>query len=556
MLWFAELFQGESVASSILILSLVAGTGIALGSLRLKGIGLGIAGVLFSGLLFGHFQFAINHEVMEFAREFGLILFVYTIGLQVGPGFLASLRREGLPLNLMAASIVILGSITAVVISYAAGIEIPVVVGLLSGATTNTPSLAAAQQALADVTSGDAGIATLPGLGYAVAYPFGIMGIILTMLLIRVLFRVNTPKEAEDLRQKLEQGMEPLEVTNLIVENPNLEGLRLGEISLFEDAGVVISRVRHGDQQAIAHADTILHLGDIVLAVGPKAKLHALKLLVGKKTDVDLSAVPSNITSRTLIVTKKGVLGKTAHELGLRARYEVQITRVRRSGLELPVSPTLRFQYGDRVVAVGEPQRIEQIASLLGNSEKALNTPEIIPIFVGVALGVLVGSWPFHFPGVPAPVKLGLAGGPLLVAIILSRIGKIGPLVWYLPSSANFILREVGIVLFLSCVGLKAGDQFVATLVQGDGLRWMAFASLITIIPLVVVGLVARLFLKTNFLTICGLLAGSMTDPPALAFAGNITNSEAPTVSYAAVYPLTMILRVILAQLIVLLFMR
>ncbi|GMV93995.1 MAG: putative transporter [Candidatus Hydrogenedentota bacterium] len=555
MVWFTELFQGESVASSVLILALVAALGLALGSLKIKGIGLGIAGVLFSGLLFGHFKFAINHEVMEFAREFGLILFVYTIGLQVGPGFLASLRKEGLPLNIMAASIVVLGAVTAVVIGYAAGIEIPVVVGLLSGATTNTPSLAAAQQALMDSGVTGPEVTKMPGLGYAVAYPFGIMGIILTMLLIRAVFRVNTVQESDELRQHRERAIEPLERVNLIVENPNLEGMALGEISLFEESGVVISRVRHGEDQFIAQADTVLHLGDIVLAVGPRPKLHALRLLVGKKTDVDLSSVPSNITSQTLIVTQKGVLGKSAPELGLRSKYDVQITRVRRSGVELPVSPSLRFQYGDRLVAVGEKQRIEQVAALFGNSEKRLNHPEIIPIFVGVVLGVILGSWPFEIPGVPAPVKLGLAGGPLLVAIVLSRIGRIGPLVWYLPSSANFILREVGIVLFLACVGLKSGDRFVETLVQGDGLKWMALASLITLVPLVTVGIIGRLFLKTNYLTICGLLAGSMTDPPALAFAGSVTNSDEPTVSYAAVYPLTMILRVLLAQLAVLLFL-
>jgi putative transport protein len=555
MAWFTELFQGESVASSVLILALVAALGLAIGSLKVKGVGLGIAGVLFSGLVFGHFQFAFNHEVMEFAREFGLILFVYTIGLQVGPGFIASLRREGLPLNIMAASIVVLGAVTAVVISFFAGIEIPVVVGLLSGATTNTPSLAAAQQALMDSGLTGAEVVKMPGLGYAVAYPFGIMGIILTMLVIRTVFRVNTVQEAEELRQERERTVVPLERANLIVENPNLEGMVLGEISLFEESGVVISRVRHGEDQFIAQADTMLHLGDIVLAVGPRSKLHALKLLVGKKTDVDLSAVPSNITSQTLIVTKKGVLGKSAPELGLRSKYDVQITRVRRSGVELPVSHSLRFQYGDRLVAVGEQQRIDQVAALFGNSEKALQYPEVIPVFVGIMLGVIVGSWPFEIPGVPTPVKLGLAGGPLLVAIVLSRIGRIGPLVWYLPSSANLVLREVGIVLFLACVGLQSGDRFVETLVQGDGLKWMAFASLITLVPLVVVGFVARVFQKTNFLTLCGLLAGSMTDPPALAFAGNVSNSDEPTVSYAAVYPLTMILRVLLAQLIVLLFL-
>lgn len=555
MSWLTDLLFGESIASAALILALVAASGLAIGSIRIYSIRLGIAGVLFSGLIFGHFQIGLEHHIMEFAREFGLILFVYSIGLQVGPGFLNSLRREGLSLNVMAASIVLLGVAVTVGVALLGGVEIPVAVGLFSGATTNTPSLAAAQAALEDAAGYSEAVAKMPGLGYAVAYPFGIIGIILTMLGIRALFRVDSKAEEADLRRTQCMVAKPIERVNLQVENPNLDGMTLCDIPLLTQSGVVFSRIMHGDEVSVITADTVLHLGDVVLAVGHKDKLHALELLFGRESAIDLHKTPSAIATRRLIVTQRKVLGKTVEALGFDIKYAVRITRVIRMGVELPPGPDVRLQFGDTLVAVGEPPNLDEAARRLGNSTAALNHPQVVPIFVGIALGVVLGSWPIAVPGLPAPVRLGLAGGPLVVAIALSRIGRIGGLIWYLPTSANFMLRELGIILFLACVGLKSGDQFIATLTQGDGLKWMALASLITLIPLVTVALIGRIFLKVNYLRLCGLLAGSMTDPPALAFAGTVTQSDAPTVAYATVYPLTMILRILCAQAMVLLLM-
>ncbi|MBI2423487.1 MAG: putative transporter [Candidatus Hydrogenedentes bacterium] len=554
MIWIQELFKGESIAGTVAILALVAVVGLVFGSLKLRGVGLGIAGVLFSGLLFGHLKFSVNPEMMEFAREFGLILFVYSIGMQVGPGIIDSLRREGLPMNLLAAGVVLLGAATALVLGRYFNVEMPVIVGLLSGATTNTPSLGAAQAAIFD-SGGAAELLALPGLGYAVAYPFGIVGIILSMLFLRFFFRVKVAGEAAALKQARAGQVESLERSNLAVENPNLEGMPLGEISLFEDSGVIISRVQHEGIQSVATPKTVLHLGDIVLAVGPPKKLHALKLLVGQKSAIDLSSAPSAVESKKLIVTKNNVVGKTLRELALPIRFNVRVTRLLRAGVEMPIVPSMKLHYGDTIVTVGDKEHLDQVASIVGNSKRALNHPEMLPVFIGIVLGVIVGSIPFHVPGVPAPVKLGLAGGPLLVAIVLSRLGNVGNVVWYLPDSASLIIRELGIVLFLSCVGLKAGNHLMETLVNGDGLLWVFIGAMITMVPLIVIGAIARVAMKMNFLSVCGLLAGSMTDPPALAFAGNFAGSEGPTVAYATVYPLTMILRVIIAQVLILMFL-
>ncbi|MBI5094453.1 MAG: putative transporter [Candidatus Hydrogenedentes bacterium] len=556
MPWLLELIHGESVATAVLMLGLVAASGLALGSVRVFGISLGIAGVLFSGLLFGHFKFTVNKEVLEFAREFGLILFVYTIGVQVGPGILSSLRREGLPMNLLAAGSVLAGVLVTVLIVFVGKVDVPVAVGMFSGATTNTPSLAAAQSALRQVDGYTEEMSKLPGLGYAVAYPFGIIGIILTMLLTRIVFRINPKREGEVLKQQMEREIVPLTRANFEIANTNLDGILIKDLPGLKNSGIVVSRVMHQNQVAVAQADTRLALGDVLLAVGTKDALDTFRLIVGKETPVDLVRIASKITTKRLIVTKKSVIGKTLEELAIGERFEVRITRLMRASFELTASPGVKLQFGDTVLAVGDPDDIEEVAKELGNSLKRLNHPEIVPIFVGIALGVIVGSYPISVPGIPSAVKLGLAGGPLLVAIVLSRIGRIGPLVWYMPESAIFLMREIGIALFLACVGLKSGDRFVETLVQGSGLYWMALAVLITIVPLLLTALVARMFMKVNYLSICGLLAGSMTDPPALAFACTANDSEAPMVAYATVYPLTMILRVISAQIMVLLLMR
>jgi putative transport protein len=556
MNWFNQLIFGETVAHSALVFSVVAALGLAIGAVKIKGIGLGIAGVLFSGLLLGHFGIRVSDPVLEFCRDFGLILFVYTIGMQVGPGFIASLRKNGLPLNIMAGSIVILGAIIALAISKFAHVPMPAAVGLFSGATTNTPSLGAAVEALRGIPNLPAGSGSLPGLGYAVAYPFGIIGIILSMIVIRGLFRVDLKKETAELLAKAGVKATKLSHLNLLVTNTNLQGKRLGELPFLNTLDVVVSRVQpRGGVVALARPEHVVGVGDTLLAVGPQEKLENLRVIAGDVSPTDLRKVDSHLTVSRLIVTKKDVLGKSIDELDFLEKHDVTVTRITRAEIELSATPDQRLQYGDMLVIVGREDDIKDVSKLLGNSVKQLHHTEWIPVFVGIALGVIVGSIPVALPGVPAPVKLGLAGGPLLVAIILSRIGRIGPLLWYMPNSANFAIREIGIVLFLACVGLHSGEKFVDTLVHGAGLEWMALASLITVVPLLVVGLIGRIVLKTNYISLCGLLAGSMTDPPALAFANTVAGSDAPATAYATVYPLTMLLRVLCAQLLVLLFL-
>ncbi len=558
MQWLVDLFLVDSIAQAVLVLSLVAAIGLTLGSLRIFTLSLGVAGVLFSGLIFGHFGITINHEVMEFAREFGLILFVYTIGLEVGPGFLASLRKQGLPLNLMAASVVLLGVVLTIGISYLGGIQMPVAVGLFSGGTTNTPSLAAAQQALKQIPGTTEAVGKLPGLGYAIAYPFGVIGIILIIILIKVVFRLDPKQEARALEVLKAKEVRKLRTINLEVQNPNLNDLPINRIPTVADSGVVISRLFRANQLVeVPKPDTVIHLGDILHAVGSRDQLEELKLIVGRESGVDLKQLPSDVTAERILVTQRHVLGKAIQELEMLEACGVVVTRIIRTGLEFTPTPRFHLQFGDELMAVGERDSVQKIAADFGNSPQALNHPHIIPIFVGIALGVLVGSVPLHFPGMPAAVKLGLAGGPLVVAIILSRIGQIGSLIWYMPTGVNLALRQIGIALFLACVGLKSGDNFVQTLIQGGGFYWMLWAALITVVPLLAVSLAARLFYKLNYLTLCGLLAGSMTDPPALAFANALVpSSEGVSIAYAAVYPLTMLLRVFSAQVLVLFFAR
>lgn len=544
----------ESVAQVVIVLAVVIALGLALGSLKVFRVGLGIAGVLFSGLLAGdilhRMQVTLNHEILNFVREFGLILFVYTIGMQVGPGFFASLRREGMGLNLMAGGIVVLGTLLTAGASYFGNIPMPAAAGLFAGATTNTPALAAAQQAMKDLSSTTPESMALPGMAYAVAYPFGIVGIIISMILVRMIFRISTQEEGRALNAMLERERPRLAAVDLEVRNSNLDGLKLVDVPSLPDSGVVISRIMRDGKTQIARRDTPIHIGDVLHAVGPAERLEQLKLIVGVESSVKVIEVASGINARRILVTRSHVLGKTVAELDLGQRFGATVTRVNRAEVELPPSRT-PLHFGDTVVVVGEEDAIKAVAAELGDSIKQLNHPQIIALFIGIALGVLVGSWPVHV-GLPAPVRLGLAGGPLIVAILLSRLGSIGPVVWYMPSSANFMVRELGIVLFLACVGLRSGGGFMQTLMDGPGFYWMAVAAGITLVPLMLVALAARVFYRMNYLTLCGLLAGSMTDPPALAFATHLNDSDAPGVSYATVYPLVMLLRVLCAQILVL----
>ena len=548
MNWIEELLHGENTAHTVLVLSAVIALGVALGQLKLKGISLGIAGVLFSGLAFGHYGFHVNQEIIEFVRELGLIFFVFTIGMQVGPSFFASLRREGLKLNLLATGIVLGGVAIAYALFRWGGLPLPAVVGLLSGAVTNTPGLGAAQQALKERLPELAGTAEMSGMAYAVAYPFGIIGIILTMILVRLVLRIQPAREAEAFeKEQAPTGGAPGNF-NIKMANERLAGCEIRDLAGLVKADFVVSRLLRAGDVMVPDGDTKLAVGDVLHVVCSEANATKLAIIVGDVTREDVRKVPSELVSRTVMLTRKQPVGNTIRELDLLTRYGVAITRVSRAGIELIARADTRLHFGDRVTVVGDAPAIAKVAQELGDSMKQLQHPNLMPIFIGIILGVILGSIPFRVPGVPAPVKLGLAGGPLLVAIVLSRYARIGPIVWYLPQSANLILRELGITLFLAAVGLKSGGKFIATLTQGDGLQWMALASMITVAPLLVAGFVARLVFKVNYLSVCGLLAGSMTDPPALSFANQIASSDAPAVTYASVYAMVMFLRILTAQ--------
>lgn len=548
--WLIQLFTHDSVARTVILLGVVGAAGNALGKIRICGVGLGVAGVLFAGLLLGYLKFTMDHHVLEFVREFGLIIFVYTLGLQIGPGFFGSLRARGLILNAFAAAIVLLGAAITVYWISSGRVELPAGVGLLSGATTNTPSLAAAQQALKQVGAPD-DATVIQGLAYAVAYPFGIIGIILTMVLVRVLFRIDVKAEVASAEHAQRPARPKPETRNFEVRNANLVGRPLAKIPGLASSGVVVSRLSRGGLVTVPRLDTLLQHGDILHAVGPEEGLDELRVVVGAEAGVDLKTLPGSVTNRRLIVTHSAVFGKELTEIEAFAQHQVVVTRVTRGGIEFTPNAALRLQFGDVLMVVGEAPQIEQVATVVGNSNKALNSPQPIPFFLGIALGVIVGSIPLLIPGLPAAVKLGLAGGPLVVAILLSRIANTGPLVWYLPTNANHMLREVGITLFLAAVGLKSGEKFVEVLLGANGLHWLLYGAVVTAVPLMVIGLLARAWKKLNYTELCGLLAGSMTDPPALAFAQQSTGSDAPAVAYATVYPLVMLLRVFSAQLVV-----
>lgn len=557
MTWFSQLFLGHSAAQSVVVLALAIVIGLAIGLVQFRGIRLGVGGVLFSGLALAHFGLKIDHQVLEFVREFGLILFVFSIGMQVGPSFVDSLRRRGLRLNMMAALIVVLGVITTVICYLSFDLPLAVAVGLFSGGVTNTPSLAAASQVFAELgpTPEIAAQAVADaGLGYAVAYPFGIFGIIIVMLLTRLVFRINPEQELQEMEAQAKLQEVHLHNLTVRVANPNIFEQRLCDIGELSGTGLVISRVLEPDStdQHAATPNTVLRENMLLHAVGDEAGLKRLQLLIGPEADVDLRTQPGPLEIRHLMVTKHEVTGKSVLSLGLVASNGVTVTRIIRAETEFSPQANVHLHFGDKVVAVGDTIALNRAEKLLGNSAKALSHPHVLPIFLGIMLGTVLGSIPVAIPGLPSGVKLGLAGGPLLVAILLSRVHHFAGMIWYLPMSANLILREVGIALFLACVGLNAGDRFVGAVLDGSGLYWMSIAACITFFPLLIAAIVGRVWLKCNYASLCGLLSGSMTDPPALAFANQMLGSDAPASVYATVYPLTMILRILMGQLLVL----
>lgn len=548
MSWLSDLHETQPVAHAIGALAFVCVLGMALGSFKFRGIGIGTAGVLFAGIIVGHFGEPVDHATLDFVKELGLVLFVFTIGLQLGPGFFAALREKGVKMNLLAAAVVVTGAIAAPLAGKLADFDSAAVLGIYSGATTNTPALGAGTQAISTMDGVSEDQLAMPALAYAVTYPAAIAAIIATLLIVKRIFSIDAAKEAAEFAAGNRRQVDPLERRSLEVTNPNLEGIRLSEVPGRIETGVTISRVRHGQQTLVARGDTILHGGDLLVAVGTPGALDRFERVIGHRSDEDPSAEESNITLRRVVVTDRGVLGKTVGELGLDKRFAVAVTRVTRADLEMSAVPDLRLQFGDQVQIVGGAGDLDHAAKVLGNSLKELNETHFIPFFTGIVMGIALGTLPIVVPGMPQPVKLGLAGGPLIVALILGRIGRIRRQVWHMPVNTNLAFREFGIALFFAAVGLGAGAKFFATVFSTTGMQWLFAGVAVTMIPLLLVGIFARVVLKMNFMDLSGLLSGSMTDPPALAFASNIAGSDAPTVAYAAVYPLTTLMRILSAQ--------
>ncbi|EOJ4661129.1 putative transporter [Escherichia coli] len=548
----------SDIALTVSILALVAVVGLFIGNVKFRGVGLGIGGVLFGGIIVGHFVsqagMTLSSDMLHVIQEFGLILFVYTIGIQVGPGFFASLRVSGLRLNLFAVLIVIIGGLVTAILHKLFDIPLPVVLGIFSGAVTNTPALGAGQQILRDQGTPMAMVDQM-GMSYAMAYPFGICGILFTMWMLRVIFRVNVETEAQQHESTRTNGGALIRTINIRVENPNLHNLAIKDVPILNGDKVICSRLKREETLKVPSPETVIQLGDLLHLVGQPADLHNAQLVIGQEVDTSLSTKGTDLRVERVVVTNENVLGKRIRDLHFKERYDVVISRLNRAGVELVASSDISLQFGDILNLVGRPSAIDAVANVLGNAQQKLQQVQMLPVFIGIVLGVLLGSIPVFVPGFPAALKLGLAGGPLIMALILGRIGSIGKLYWFMPPSANLALRELGIVLFLSVVGLKSGGDFIHTLVDGEGLSWIGYGALITAVPLITVGILARMLAKMNYLTMCGMLAGSMTDPPALAFANNLhPTSGAAALSYATVYPLVMFLRIITPQLLAVLF--
>ena len=548
----------SDIALTVSVLALVAVVGLWLGNIKIRGVGFGIGGVLFGGIFVGHFAdqlgWVLSADMLHFIQEFGLILFVYTIGIQVGPGFFASLRVSGLRLNLFAFGIVVMGGLVTAILHKLFAIPLPVVLGIFSGAVTNTPALGAGQQILRDLGI-PADVVDQMGMSYAMAYPFGICGILLSMWLVRVLFRVNVEQEAKEHESTLTNGHALIKTINIRVENPNLNNMAIQDVPILNSATIICSRLKRDETLMVPSPDTLIQHGDLLHRVGQPADVNNARRVIGQEVDTSLSTRGTDMRVERVVVTNEKVLGKKIRDLQVKERYDVVISRLNRAGVELVASQDASLQFGDILNLVGRPSSIDAVADMVGNAQQKLQQVQMLPVFIGVGLGVMLGSIPLYVPGFPVALKLGLAGGPLIMALILGRIGSIGKLYWFMPPSANLALRELGIVLFLAVVGLKSGGDFVDTLVNGEGMSWVGYGIFITAIPLITVGLLARIFAKMNYLTLCGMLAGSMTDPPALAFANNLhATSGAAALSYATVYPLVMFLRIITPQLLAVLF--
>ena len=544
----------ESVAYTVIVYSVVIAVGVALGKVKFFGISFGIAWVLFAGIAMAEMGFTVNTHIQHFIKEFGLILFVYTIGLQVGPGFFSAFKKEGIKLNLLAVISIATCVATVIAIHYLTNTDMSTLVGIMSGAVTNTPGLGAANAALAEKFGEDAPSLTTM---YAVAYPFGVFGIIIVMLGLRGIFKVNI--EAEKRLNSLRHSKDQVIINRFAIKvsNPSLFGKKLSVIKKTLDFDFTISRMCRKGEILLADADTLIEEGDVVLVVANQRENEKFFTLMGDSvaiTDYFPDEKDMRYTSRRINVTQRAIFTKTLGELDVRRRFGVTITRVFRAGVEFVPSAHTKLQFGGTITIIGDETHIQLVSKEFGNSKRRLQTPHIAELFMGITLGVLLGSIPFSIPGIPGAVRLGLAGGPLIVAILISRYGGKFSVTHYVSQSANLMVREIGIVLFLASVGLDAKAKFIETLLHGDGLYWMGLGVLITLIPLLVTSLIARIKGKLDYLEICGLLSGASTDPPALAFANDMSNSEIPALTYASVYPLTTFLRIMVAQLLIVFF--
>ena len=555
-----DLFLGQGVAHTILLLAFVIGVGIYLGRFKVKGVSLGSTWILFVGILVSHFGFRADSEILHFVKEFGLILFVFSIGLQVGPGFFHSFKSGGVKMNLLAAMNILLAVAVTWAISATTGEDLRTMVGVMSGAVTNTPGLGAAQQTFVDVASAGgldpveasraaSGLAS----GYAVAYPIGVIGVIAVLILGKSLFKIDAAKELSELESREDNAGQARRM-HLAVENPAIFGKKLYDILREFGCDFVVSRIMKGEEVVFPPGDTVLEEGDKVLVVTSQDEVDKLRILFGQEVPMhvgDWVEKDHHLVTRRVTVTKSSLTGKKLKNLHFRGAYEVSVTRVIRAGVELVARPDLYLQMGDALICVGAEENIQRVAETVGNSSGALDKPNLVPIFLGIVVGIIFGSLPIRFPGIPQAIKLGLAGGPLIIAILIGHFGPRYKITTYTTMSANLMIREIGISLFLAAVGLGAGENFVSSIVNG-GYWWILYGALITIVPLCITFVIARVFAHLNFYQICGLISGSCTNPPVLAFAQGMYGSDYSSVNYATVYPLSMFLRVLVAQLLIL----
>ena len=555
-----DLFFGQGTGHSIMLLAFVIAAGLMLGKIRVKGVSLGSTWILFVGILLSHFGFRADSSLLHFLKEFGLILFVFSIGLQVGPGFFHSFKSGGLKLNMLAVALVLIGVVTTYIIHLVTGENLVTLTGVMSGAVTNTPGLGAAQQTYLDATSGSfvheintAEVASSLASGYAVAYPIGVLGVILVLMLTKALFKVDLKKEENEMNSR-ETGMDSPQRLAFSIKNPAVFGKTILEASHAIENKFIISRIYRDGAVTVPVASTVLHENDDVLVVTAQSSVEAVTMLFGEQIDMPKEAwdkIDASMEVRKLTITRTSMTGKKLRDLKIRTTYGVSITRVNRGGIDLVANPDLIVQMGDSLLVVGHEKDINNVAKFVGNSRTGLNHPNLIPIFFGIALGVLFGSIPIVIPGIPQAIKFGLAGGPLIIAILLGYFGPKMKITTYTTMSANLMLREIGISIFLAAVGLGAGENFVSSIVNG-GYWWILYGALITLIPTALTAILGRLLFKLNFYQICGLVSGSCTNPPVLAFAQNAYGTDYTSVSYATVYPLAMFMRVLMAQILIL----